>query len=194
VRWVANIKTWPTSPSFMMWLKMMCELVKLSNKSGYLRRIWSNPWFKSLHENYFNFYEFKRMSHYTIINLCNYLLFMIISFSKHFEPFEKKLSNENINYVVLKIFLSALYSFHIFHIYFNVPIINKKHCYTSNIFNINLSWHLKTCRIKFWLHLRWVMFLCFPSMFKDILISLLICQASYHYHFHIFFFFHYKKW
>jgi hypothetical protein len=74
------------------------------------------------------------MSHYAIINLYILLLFVIISFSKHFEPFEN-----NINYVVLKIFLSTLYSFHVFHIYFYVPIINKKHCYTSNIFKINLS-------------------------------------------------------
>jgi hypothetical protein len=147
-----------------------------------LRKIWSNPWIKSLHENYFNPYDFKRMSHYAIINLYILLLFVIISFSKHFEPFEN-----NINYVVLKIFLSTLYSFHVFHIYFYVPIINKKHCYTSNIFKINLSWHFKTCRIKYCLHLRWVMFLCFPSMFKDVFMNLFIFQASYHYHFHIFY-------
>jgi len=117
------------------------------------------------------------VAHYTIINLCNYYYYLWLLK----------------NYYVFKIlFLGTLYSFHNFHIYFNVPIINKKHHYTSNIFNINLGWHFKTCRIKYWLHLRWVMLLCFHSMFKDVFMSLLIFQASFHYHFHIYCYYYFS--
>jgi hypothetical protein len=56
--------------------------------------------------------------------------------------------NENIG--DLEFFWCILYSFNSFQFYPNEPRLYEKYCYisTPNIFNVNLTCHLKTCKIN----------------------------------------------
>jgi hypothetical protein len=70
----------------------------------------------------------------------------------------KKLNNKNIGYSILRVLLGILYSLNSFQIHTNVRIIYLNHYYTNTWknLNINLIYHLKTCKFEQLLHLLWV--------------------------------------
>jgi len=55
-----------------------------------------------------NFYDFKKMSHYTIINII--IVHDYVISKKIWKSFEIKLSNGNVGYIVLKMILGIAYS------------------------------------------------------------------------------------
>ncbi len=72
------------------------------------QEIWLFFKFQGIYINYSNFYDFKKMSHYTTINII--IVHDYVIFKPFWKSFEIRLSNESIGYIVLKMILSVTYS------------------------------------------------------------------------------------
>lgn len=133
--WISFVNFWLFFSSF--WYQKMKKKIALGVQINHFKN-------RNLQVN-INSYDPK--------SCCNILLCKAIDYSLLY--YFQCISIQNFNWKKWKhwwfriSFLCILYSLNSFQFYPNDPIIYEKYCYisTPNIFNVNLTCHLKTCKI-----------------------------------------------